>query len=189
MVPGDITTKLTTKPKRRKSQLELLLDKNPRRWTSEDNKFWRQYIHSLSPEKQLDVIEWHRKKWRLPPLGVVDIVSAEDYRSATGFYTGSAYDELGWSPEARALYSHFIRRASLTREEDNQWRQGLYKRTVKCGIRGIRQWVGLTNYSIEKATKEMVEMKLIRIKKIDGETNIYTLEPPYVWCHYLRVQA
>ena len=124
-----------------------------------------------------------RKKWRLSEFGV-ETLTHEDYERATGFYVGSAYDELGWSPEARCLYSHFIRRASLKPTEMRLWRDGRYERTVKEGMRSIAQWTGLSQYTIEKATKELEELKLITVlrNRQDREVNLYTLLPPFSWC-------
>jgi hypothetical protein len=169
---------------------EELIDKNPHRWTKDDYATWYKYKTSLPTAKQESIERRRRKKWNLPEDGGVRFLSREDYERATGFYVGSACDELGLSPEARCLYSHFIRRASLDGKELALWRQSKYKRTVKEGMRGMSQWTGLCYAAINNAVEELEDVKLITVKrdKESRETNVYTLLPPNHWCFWLGIQ-
>ena len=174
----------------KKQSGEELFDKNPHRWTSEDMSNWYRYLANIPANDNERLEKKRRRKWNLPEDGDVRFLNAQDYNRATGFYVGSAYDELGLSPEARCLYSHFIRRASLDGKELALWRASKFKRTVKEGMRGISQWTGLCHATIENAVDELIDVKLITVKrdKDNRDTNTYTLLPPNHWCFWIKIQ-
>ena len=167
-------------------QPEKLLTKNPRRWNLGDMTGFARYLASLPPDEQEMIIADHEKKWNLP-ISRLKSVSREQYDHATGFYVGSAYDEMGLTSEARCVYSHLVRRASLSGEQDKLWRQGKFKRTAKCGVRDIAQWCGLSHATVTKATKELEDVRLVTVKRKSRKPHICTLEPPSVWCTWLRI--
>jgi DNA-binding transcriptional ArsR family regulator len=170
-----------------------LLTKHPHRWTNEDYKRFREYRKTLPSDKEAEFKESlvkFNKRWNLPADGGTKYVTQEQFDHATGCYFGSAIDEMGLTSEARCLYTHLVRRANGSNEtEVKRWRQGKLRRSAKCGRRSICRWCGLSPATVEKATKELEEVKLITVERDRKKrmTNIYTLLPPSVWCTWLEV--
>ena len=60
------------------------------------------------------------------------------------------------------------------------FRRDPFTPTVKEGMRGISQWTGLCHATIENAVAELIDVKLITVKrdKDNRDTNTYTPSSP-----------